>query len=60
MYDFCLQNGFDVLNLDFSPIKGPEGNIEYLIHLQKSDDPKSYVKITPQELVQRSHSQLDK
>ena len=60
IYDFCLQNGFDVLNLDFSPIKGPEGNIEYLIHLQKSDDPKSYVKITPQELVQRSHSQLDK
>ena len=60
IYDFCLQNGFDVLNLDFSPIKGPEGNIEYLIHLQKSDDPKSYVKITPQKLVQRSHSQLDK
>lgn len=60
IYDFCLQNGFDVLNLDFSPIKGPEGNIEYLIYLQKSDNPKSYVKITPQELVQGSHSQLDK
>ncbi len=60
IFDFCLENGFDVLNLDFSPIKGPEGNIEYLIHLQKSDAPKSYTSITPQELVERSHNQLDK
>ena len=29
--------GFRVLALDFSPIKGPEGNIEYLIHLKKTD-----------------------
>ncbi|HAX51471.1 TlyA family RNA methyltransferase [Muricomes intestini] len=28
--------GFEVKNIDFSPIKGPEGNIEYLIHLKKS------------------------
>lgn len=60
IYDFCLKNGFDVLNLDFSPIKGPEGNIEYLIHLKKSDEPKSYTDITPQELVQNSHAVLDK
>ena len=26
--------GFDILNLDFSPVKGPEGNIEYLVYLQ--------------------------
>ena len=60
IFDFVLQNGFDVLNLDFSPIKGPEGNIEYLIHLRKSDDPKSYTTVTPEELVKRSHEQLDK
>ena len=30
--------GFKVLNLDFSPIKGPEGNIEYLVHLQKTEE----------------------
>ena len=59
IYNFCLENGFDVLNLDFSPIKGPEGNIEYLIHLQKSDDPKSYTDVTPKQLVERSHAQLD-
>ena len=27
--------GFGIRNLDFSPIKGPEGNIEYLVHMQK-------------------------
>ncbi len=27
--------GFRILNLDYSPIKGPEGNIEYLLHLKK-------------------------
>ena len=27
--------GFKILNIDFSPIKGPEGNIEYLVHLKK-------------------------
>ncbi len=34
--DFALNNGFAVLNLEFSPIKGPEGNIEYLLYLQKA------------------------
>ncbi|MBR5597903.1 MAG: TlyA family RNA methyltransferase [Lachnospiraceae bacterium] len=28
--------GFSVLGLEFSPIKGPEGNIEYLIHIEKN------------------------
>lgn len=32
---FAQMTGFTVLGLTFSPIKGPEGNIEYLIHLQK-------------------------
>ena len=27
-----------ILNLDYSPIKGPEGNIEYLIHLRNSNE----------------------
>lgn len=34
--DFADYIGFGVLHLDFSPIKGPEGNIEYLLHLQKN------------------------
>ncbi len=34
---FAKSIGFEVLNLDFSPIKGPEGNIEYLMHIKKID-----------------------
>lgn len=34
--DFAAMIGFDILHLNFSPIKGPEGNIEYLVHLQKN------------------------
>jgi 23S rRNA (cytidine1920-2'-O)/16S rRNA (cytidine1409-2'-O)-methyltransferase len=33
---FANELGFEILNLTFSPIKGPEGNIEYLIHLKKN------------------------
>jgi len=34
--DFASMVGFDILQLDYSPIKGPEGNIEYLIYLRKN------------------------
>lgn len=33
--DYAQEIGFDLCALEFSPIKGPEGNIEYLIHLKK-------------------------
>ena len=32
--DFAQEEGFSVLGLDYSPIKGPEGNIEYICHLR--------------------------
>ena len=35
--DMAIENGFSVLGLEFSPVKGPEGNIEYLVHLKKSE-----------------------
>ena len=38
IFDFMGIAGFDVLHLDYSPIKGPEGNIEYLIHIRKNPD----------------------
>ncbi len=58
--DFCLNNGFDVLGLDYSPIKGPQGNIEYLIYLRKSDNPTLEISCTAQSVVADSHAQLDK
>ncbi len=58
--DFCLECGFDVLGLDFSPVKGPEGNIEYLIYIKTSNEPKLCVEISPQELSDASHKELDK
>ncbi len=36
--DFCLKIGFSVEGLDYSPIKGPEGNIEYLLLIKKIND----------------------
>lgn len=48
--DYADFIGFDVLHLDFSPIKGPEGNIEYLIHIRKNEEKlKNTLKITEQE-----------
>ncbi|MCI7085457.1 MAG: TlyA family RNA methyltransferase [bacterium] len=60
IYDFCLNNGYSVLGLDYSPIKGPEGNIEYLIYIKKSDSPVSETDVSVEELVENSHKQLDK
>ena len=58
--EFVLGNGFDILNLDFSPVKGPEGNIEYLIYIKKSDAPKSFLERSYEEIVTESHNALDK
>ena len=44
--------------LDYSPIKGPEGNIEYLIYLKKCDAENASVDI--EAVVEASHSDLDK
>ena len=49
--------GFGVLGLSFSPIKGPEGNIEYLIYLGKNAAG-AELSETPRELAERSHSVL--
>ena len=58
--EFVLENGFDILNLDFSPVKGPEGNIKYLIYIKKSDAPKSFLERSYEEIVIESHNALDK
>ncbi|MBQ3929003.1 MAG: TlyA family RNA methyltransferase [Clostridia bacterium] len=59
IYGYCLQNGFDVLDMDYSPIKGPEGNIEYLIYIRRSDEPKVFKEFDIPQLVEDSHAELD-
>lgn len=51
-------NGFSVKNLDYSPIKGPEGNIEYLIHIVNSNLGETDEKINPEETVNSAHNSL--
>jgi 23S rRNA (cytidine1920-2'-O)/16S rRNA (cytidine1409-2'-O)-methyltransferase len=55
IYDFCVEHGFCVRAMTFSPIKGPEGNIEYLFYIQKSDPSDSVEKQTIESLVMESH-----
>ncbi len=59
--DFAVETGFSVLGLTFSPVKGPEGNIEYLVYLKKELSPR--LEIDPEmisSVVEASHMQLDK
>lgn len=58
--NLAVENGFSVMGLQFSPIKGPEGNIEYLIYLNKSASPIVSENVNAKELVNMSHTELDK
>ena len=53
--------GYAALHLEFSPIKGPEGNIEYLLHLKKKVDglPED-TAMDVKEIVAKAHTELDK
>lgn len=58
---YASDNGFSILNLDFSPVKGPEGNIEYLLYIKKMDDSICLVDSDMiKKVVDDSHSALDK
>lgn len=57
--NLAIECGFSVKGLQFSPIKGPEGNIEYLIYLEKSEDPMIDDTVNAEELVSQSHTVLD-
>lgn len=48
--DYADSIGFQVLHLEYSPIKGPEGNIEYLLHIQKAEEiEESVINLTEHE-----------
>lgn len=60
--DYALSIGFEVLNLEYSPIKGPEGNIEYLLYLQKHGDSEQTWEsnVDSNAIVEMAHGDLDK
>ncbi len=53
------ENKFSLLGLTFSPVKGPEGNIEYLCFIQKSDCPENKADVTAQQVVEASYEELN-
>ena len=56
---FAKNAGFGIVGLEFSPIKGPQGNIEYLMVLTRKDPELSVSSEEIKTLVESSHSELD-
>ena len=56
---FATANGFSFLGLSYSPVKGPEGNIEYLVHIKKVDEPVE-PDVDIAGIVAAAHGALDK
>lgn len=57
---YAKEIGFAVLGLDFSPIKGPEGNIEYLLHIKKNGKEGIDEAAEADRVVAAAHCELDK
>ncbi|MBP3592933.1 MAG: TlyA family RNA methyltransferase [Lachnospiraceae bacterium] len=65
---FAAATGFELLRLDYSPIKGPEGNIEYLLYARKNEREAEEVRNASlqailagvTEIVDEAHGDLDK
>mgnify|MGYP000109145959 FL=1 len=64
--DYAVSIGFEILHLDFSPIRGPEGNIEYLLHIYKASEPREHESLPHEEYsqliaqtVENAHKTLD-
>lgn len=56
---FLIKEDFNILGLSFSPIKGPEGNIEYLVYFSKNKNKESSFEIEDVEkVVNESHNML--
>ena len=60
--DYAMSISMEPCHLSFSPIKGPEGNIEYLLHLKKHPEgtevPVSF-DVSVEDVVKEAHGQLD-
>ena len=52
--DYAVESGFSVRGLTFSPIRGPEGNIEYLLYLSKEQEQALSFEIS--SIVEEAHA----
>ena len=57
---FAMEYGFTVRGLDFSPIQGGHGNIEFLAYLEKSQAPHNLLEDSLGEVVARAHGEFTK
>jgi 23S rRNA (cytidine1920-2'-O)/16S rRNA (cytidine1409-2'-O)-methyltransferase len=59
--EYAAGNGFNIKGISFSPIKGPEGNIEYLMYIEKAKTEQDIevAKSLAAEVVSQSHQNLD-
>lgn len=53
--EFVIDHGFSILGLDFSPIRGPQGNVEYLIYLKKVESAQNLSICNVEDLVERAN-----
>ena len=58
MLSFMPTIGFSVCGLDYSPITGPEGNVEFLLYMKKALLPEAEIDVAA--LVEKAHSELKK
>jgi 23S rRNA (cytidine1920-2'-O)/16S rRNA (cytidine1409-2'-O)-methyltransferase len=58
--DFARENGFSIHALEYSPIKGPEGNIEYLVYIEKTDEKEKEDSVDVHAVVEAAHGELDR
>ena len=54
------ENNFSLLGLDFSPIKGPEGNIEYLCFIEKDEKSENRCEVNAAQVVESSYKALER
>lgn len=57
--NYLIENEFNIVGMSFSPIKGPEGNREYLVYFSKDRERESDFSLDQiDEIIEQSHSQL--
>ncbi len=57
--ELIKESGYTLLGLDFSPVKGPEGNIEYLCYIENSQDIADQREFSAEQVVEASYKELN-